>query len=70
MVLGGAQEAMSPAERQAEIEMLKAQLAAAEARVERESAKAERAIGAFATLADKLDALATPRPWWRRPWWR
>ena len=32
--------------------------------------KLAKAIAAFATLADKLDALATPRPWWRRPWWR
>ena len=34
-----------------------------------ERAQAERAIAAFASLAERLDALAAERakPWWRRP---
>jgi hypothetical protein len=33
-----------------------------------EQAKTEKAIGAFAALAERLDALAAERsrPWWRR----
>jgi hypothetical protein len=54
---------------------LKAQLAAAEARYAQqaddlaaERAKTEKAINAFAALAERLDALARERarPWWRR----
>jgi hypothetical protein len=38
------------------------------AKVEAERARADKAIAAFASLADKLNALADrPRPW---PWWR
>ena len=39
------------------------------AKVEAERARADQAIAAFASLADKLNALAEPRPrpW---PWWR
>jgi hypothetical protein len=59
----------------AEIETLKAHLAAADTRdaqhvadsaAERE--KTEKAIAAFAALAERLDALAAERsrPWWRR----
>ncbi len=77
----------------ADIEALKAMLAAAEVRIERqaldlatqasdsasrdaqsvadlaaERAKTEKAIEAFSSLADRLDALAAERarPWWRR----
>ncbi len=80
---------------EAHVETLKAQLAAAEARinkqaddlvaydtayaaglaaerakVEAEQAKTERAIAAFSSLADRLDALTAAlerrRPWWKR----
>jgi hypothetical protein len=52
---------------QAHVDTLREQLAAAEARAGEESAKAARAIQAFADLADRLDALAEARrPWWRR----
>ena len=62
---------------QAHIETLKGQIAAAEARdvqhvadLVAERAKTEKAIAAFASLAERLDALAAERarPWWRR--WR
>jgi hypothetical protein len=45
-----------------------ARLAAADASLVSEQAKTEKAISAFASLADRLDALATERakPWWRR----
>ena len=46
---------------------LTAQLAAAEARAMQEAEKAGKAIAAFASLAERLDALAEER---RRPWWR
>jgi hypothetical protein len=40
------------------------------AKVEAERARADQAIAAFASLADKLNALAVERsrqwPWWRR----
>jgi hypothetical protein len=60
---------------------LKERLAAAEARIDKQAddlvaydtayaggLAAEKAIAAFASLADRLDALATERhrPWWRR----
>jgi hypothetical protein len=57
------------------VETLKAQLAAAETRAEglkadlmSERARTSAAISAFASLADRLDALAEARarPWWRR----
>jgi septal ring factor EnvC (AmiA/AmiB activator) len=64
---------------EAHVETLKEQLAAAEARAEKqtaelsadltaEKAKTEKAIAAFAALAERLDALAAERarPWWRR----
>ena len=64
---------------EAHVETLKAQLAAAEARAEKqavehvvelaaEKARTEKAIAAFASLAERLDALAAERakPWWRR----
>jgi hypothetical protein len=63
----------------ADVERLEAQLAAAEARTEKqaaevgvdlaaERARADKAIEAFAALADRLDALAQmrARPWWKR----
>jgi chromosome segregation ATPase len=78
---------------EAHVETLKAQLAAAEARidkqaddlvaydaayaaglaaerakVEAERARADKAIAAFASLAERLDALAAERR--RRGWWR
>jgi hypothetical protein len=52
-----------------------AQLAAADARAEKQAAefsaereRADKAIAAFAQLADRLDALAADRarPWWKR----
>jgi hypothetical protein len=47
---------------------VEARLAAADASLAAEQAKTEKAIAAFASLADRLDALATERakPWWRR----
>jgi hypothetical protein len=70
--------AATRADLSAHIETLKAQLAA-EARAEKqaadfgadlmaERARADAAIAAFASLADKLDRLAQERarPWWRR----
>jgi hypothetical protein len=57
------------------VDDLKQQLAATEARLAvtdaslaAERATTERAIGAFADLAERLDALANERarPWWRR----
>jgi hypothetical protein len=43
-------------------------LSAADASLASEQAKTEKAIAAFAQLADRLDALAAERarPWWRR----
>ena len=58
-----------------EIATLKAQLAAADVRdaqqvaeLAAEREKTEKAIAAFASLAERLDALAAERtkPWWRR----
>jgi hypothetical protein len=45
-----------------------ARLAAADASLAVERATTERAIDAFAALAERLDTLATERarPWWRR----
>jgi hypothetical protein len=60
---------------QSENEVLKQQLAAADARnaqhvaeLAGERARTEKAITAFAALAERLDALAVERarPWWRR----
>jgi N-acetyl-beta-hexosaminidase len=60
---------------QGENEVLKQQLAAADARdaqhvaaLAAEQARTSQAIEAFAALADRLDALAAERhrPWWRR----
>jgi hypothetical protein len=57
---------------QGDNEALRAQLAASEARaaadLAAERTRADKAITAFASLADKLDALAAERarPWWRR----
>jgi hypothetical protein len=42
-------------------------LAAERVKVEAERARTEKAIAAFAALAERLDALADER---RRPWWR
>ena len=53
----------------AENETLKAQLAGAETRASEESAKTARAIAAFESLAQRLEAMAAQRaikPWWRR----
>jgi DNA repair exonuclease SbcCD ATPase subunit len=53
--------------RAAEIDTLKAQLARAETRASEESAKTARAIAAFQSLAERLEAMAEARrPWWRR----
>ena len=59
---------------QGENETVKQQLAAAEARfaaadasLTAERARTEQAIAAFASLADRLDAMAAEK---RRPWWR
>jgi hypothetical protein len=51
-----------------DVERLEGQLKAAEARAETEAETVRKAIAAFASLADKLDALAAERsrPWWRR----
>ena len=45
-----------------------ADLAAERERADREADKAGKAIAAFASLAERLDALAAERarPWWRR----
>jgi hypothetical protein len=47
---------------------VEARLAAADASLAAEQAKTEKAIAAFASLAERLDALAAERakPWWRR----
>jgi hypothetical protein len=63
----------------AEVERLETALAAAEVRAEKQAAesaeqlaaereRADKAIAAFAALADRLDALAAERarPWWKR----
>ena len=52
--------------RAAELETRKAQLAGAEARAGEEAAKTAQAIAAFASLAERLEAIAQAR----RPWWR
>ncbi len=58
---------------QGENEALMQQLTAAEARAAQEAEKTARAIAAFSSLAERLDALAADRsassrarPWWRR----
>jgi hypothetical protein len=60
---------------QAHVELLTQQLQASELRegqgraeLEAERARTDKAIAAFASLADRLDALAAERakPWWRR----
>jgi hypothetical protein len=61
---------------EAHVETLKEQLTAAEARLAQnvadlaaEKAKTEKAIEAFAAIAERLDALAAQhatRPWWQR----
>jgi len=53
---------------QGENETLKQQLAAAEARLAAADGERAKAIAVFASLADRLDALAVERakPWWRR----
>jgi hypothetical protein len=53
---------------EAHVEILKEQLATAEARLAVAEAERGEAIAAFASLADRLDALAAERarPWWRR----
>jgi hypothetical protein len=52
----------------AEVERLKDQLAASDARAIDEAIKTAQAITAFEALAQRLDALAAERvkPWWRR----
>ena len=55
-----------------ENETLKGQLAAAEARAEKEAENAGKAIAAFSALADRLDALTQTAPIpapAHRPWW-
>jgi hypothetical protein len=52
---------------EAHVEILKAQLAASEARAAQEAENTARAIKAFADLARQLNALAADRT--RRPWW-
>jgi hypothetical protein len=51
-----------------ENEALKADLSQRDAQMEAERARANKAIAAFASLADRLDQLAAERsrPWWRR----
>jgi hypothetical protein len=53
---------------QGDIEALKEQLSAVGADLVAERARTEKAIEAFAALAERLDALAAERarPWWRR----
>jgi hypothetical protein len=53
---------------EARVEILKAQLAASEARAAQEAENTARAIKAFADLARQLNALVAERT--RRPWWR
>jgi chromosome segregation ATPase len=51
----------------ADIETLKGHLTSAETRASEESAKTARAIAAFESLAERLEAIAEARrPWWRR----
>jgi hypothetical protein len=52
----------------ADVERLEIQLAAASADLAAERERADKAIAAFASLAERLDALAAARtrPWWRR----
>jgi len=53
----------------ADVERLEAQLAAAEGRLAAADHERAKAITAFASLADRLDALAAANqrlPWWRR----
>ena len=53
---------------QGEIDALREQLADERGRTALEAEKAGQAIAAFASLAERLDALAVERarPWWRR----
>jgi hypothetical protein len=53
---------------QGDNEALKEQLAGAAADLAAERERADKAIAAFASLADRLDALAAERarPWWKR----
>ncbi len=53
---------------EAHVETLKERLAAADDALTAERAKTAQAIAAFASLADRLDAMAAERakPWWRR----
>jgi hypothetical protein len=52
---------------EAHVATSKEQLAAAEARLGAADAQTEKAIAAFAALAERLDALAAARrPWWHR----
>ncbi len=53
---------------EAHVETLKERLAAADAALVAERAKSAQAIAAFASLADRLDAMAAERTkrWWRR----
>ena len=55
---------------QGDNEALMQRLTTAEAQTEVERARTEKAIAAFAALAERLDALAEERrrPWWRRAW--
>jgi outer membrane murein-binding lipoprotein Lpp len=52
----------------ADVERLEAQLAGAAADLAAEREKTDKAIAAFAALAERPDALAAERsrPWWRR----
>jgi hypothetical protein len=71
-----AERAKVEAER-AKVEAERAKVEAERAKAERvvaefgttlkaEQAQTEKAIAAFSALAERLDALARPRPWWRR----
>jgi|SRR5208282_2966422 len=53
---------------QGENEALKERLEARDAELTAERARTEKAIGAFAAIAERLDVLAAERakPWWRR----
>jgi DNA repair exonuclease SbcCD ATPase subunit len=53
--------------RAGELETLKAQLAGAEGRASKESAKTAQAIAAFEALAQRLEEMAEAK---RPPWWR
>ena len=65
--LGGVREALGEA--RARADAADARSAELSSDLAARKARADRAIEAFASLADRLDALAaehTPRPWWRR----